>query len=265
MSTRLPYLVGLASALLTACAAPTPIATPRPLGISPDPAEYAPYLKSGPLELSGQAFLTTRGGDVKLAAGRMVTLDPATKYAREWFRRWGADRSRFDTPAPESLFVAARHTTTANAEGRFRFADLPPGEYIVRTLVTWETGAAYSGVQGGVVASLVSLPAEAKRELILSQVFTPDLAATLGVAIVDDPQLAMHRYRVLSHVNGVSCQVGLLDAGPTVDKARENLIINAASKAADGVAHVVCNKHGMSLRPNCTSRIECEGDAISWT
>jgi hypothetical protein len=36
----------------------------------------------GQLERRGQAFLTTEAGNVKVAAGRLVTLDPATTYAR---------------------------------------------------------------------------------------------------------------------------------------------------------------------------------------
>ena len=162
---RLP-LLALALGVLWGCAPPTPIGVPRPLGLVADPQEYAPYSSSGSKALSGQAFLTTRGGDVKLAAGRLVTLDPATKYAKEWFRRFGADSRRFDVPAPDSLFIKARRTSTANAEGRFRFSDLPPGDYIIRSMVTWETGSAYSGLQGGVVASLVSLRIDKSDEVI---------------------------------------------------------------------------------------------------
>jgi hypothetical protein len=259
-------IVGLIAVLLSvACTPPTPIASPRPLGMSADSTEYAPFMKTGPHELAGQAFLTTRGGDVKLAAGRTVTLDPATRYAREWFRRWGADVGRFATAAPDSLFIKSRKVTTANAEGRFRFNDLPAGEYIVRTMVTWETGSAFAGTQGGVVASLVNVSGTRNQELVLNQVFSPDLAATLGVVILDDSQLAGRQFRLLSKIKGISCQVGLIDSGPTTEKAQADLIVRAASQNADGIAHVACNKHGMSFRPNCTSRIECEGDAIAWT
>jgi hypothetical protein len=51
--------------------------------------EYAAFEQPGRGSIAGQAFLTTRGGDVKMGAGRTVTLDPATRYARAWYQRYG--------------------------------------------------------------------------------------------------------------------------------------------------------------------------------
>lgn len=251
-----------AAACATASAPPAPAA--RPFAVQADSAEYRAYQAPGRRELSGQAFLTTRGGDVKLAAGRLVTLDPATQYAKQWFSRFGATVTSFDEPPADPLFRAARRTTTANAEGRFRFTGLPAGEYLVRTTVTWETGAAYSGLQGGVVAALATVSDSGNAEIILNRVYSPSLASTLGVSFVSPAELGSRPHRSLGAVSGVSCQVGLLDAAPTEERARQELLLAAARKNADAVAGVECRKHGMSLRPNCTSRIVCEGDAIGF-
>lgn len=252
-------------ALATSCTpvAPAAAPSPRPIGVVADTTEYRAFLQSGSGELRGQAFLTTRGGDVKLAAGRLVTLDPATAYAREWFRRFGADAERFDAVPPDPVFVRARKTTTANAEGRFRFSGLAPGDYIVRTIVTWEAGG-YAGAQGGVVAALVSVKEGQTDEVVLNQVYTPNMAAALGVTVATEGELASRQHRVLGRATGVDCQVGILQPAPTEDVARGELLLNAARQNADAVARVNCTRHGMSLRPNCTARIVCEGDAIAW-
>ena len=49
-------------------------------------AEYQPYLTAGTAGVTVQAFLTQRGGGVVKAAGRTVTLDPATSVGNE---SWG--------------------------------------------------------------------------------------------------------------------------------------------------------------------------------
>jgi hypothetical protein len=254
---------GPALALLAGCT-PVPQAAPapRPIDVAADPSEYRAFLQGGSAELRGQAFLTTRGGEVRVAAGRLVTLDLATNYAREWFRRFGADAARFDALPPDTTFVRARKTTTANAEGRFRFSGLAPGDYIVRTTVTWEAGVS-SSLQGGVVAALVSVKEGQADEVVLNQVYSPDAAAALGVRILTEDQLS-RPHRVVGRAVGVSCQVGLVDSPPTEAAARVDIAVNAARQNADAVTRIVCTRHGMSLRPNCTARIVCEGDAIAW-
>ena len=127
-----------------------------PLIVAADPAEYDAFAGSGAAELRGQAFLVTDGGEVKHAAGRVVTLDPATRYARQWFRRYGADAEYYQFAAPDSQFRLARRTAVAEAEGRFRFGRLMPGPYIVRSVVTWAMEED-SVEQGGVVGALVKL------------------------------------------------------------------------------------------------------------
>ncbi len=249
--------------VLTGCAtAAGPPPVPRPLRGPTDASEYAAFAVDGSLELRGQAFLTTRGGEVRVAAGRLVTLDPATTYAGEWFRRFGGDVEEFGVLPSDSRFGAARRTTTADAEGRFTFSDLVPGTYLLRTTVTWETGSSFDDPQGGVVASVVTVAESA--EVILNEVYETGYAASLGVPIVGEEELVARSFRVIADVSGTSCRGSLISPEATEADARQQLIIAAARlPEADAVARVECRRAGLSL--SCTSRVVCDGVAIAWT
>jgi hypothetical protein len=60
---------------------------------------------------------------VKVTAGRLVTLDPATTDARAWFRRYGADSAAFEAmgESPEP-----RNSPRRNQGGEFQMSH--PGE-----------------------------------------------------------------------------------------------------------------------------------------
>lgn len=131
-------------------------------------SEYAPYLRNGTGSVIGQAFLTQSGGGVVKAAGRTVTLDPATTVGNEW---WGKAGKlwvyRALTPS-SPRFTNARRTTVADADGRFKFSELPAGKYYVRTEVTWEIGGYYP-TQGGLVGQLVEVRDGKVSEVVLNQ------------------------------------------------------------------------------------------------
>lgn len=249
--------------MLAGCATsggPPPI--PRPLVGPADPTEYALFSDPGELTISGQAFLTTRGGEVIVAAGRLVTLDPATTYALEWFRRYGGNVEVFATTPPDQTFEAARKTAIADAEGRFRFPSLPPGDYILRTTVTWEAGL-YDDLQGGVVARLVSLRGAEPANVILNEVYVTSQAASLGVPIVDEAALSSRQFTIVAEISGESCRPGLIGPEPEENAARDELIVQAARRPeVDAIGRVACRDAGMSF--TCTSRIVCEGLAIQW-
>ena len=109
-----------------------------------------------------------RGGEIRLAAGRTVTVDPATDLAMEWYGKIGVDPDRFDEMPADGLFAATRRHSAVDAQGRLRFDSLPPGLYIVRTVVTWEAGSPLV-TQGGVVSDTVRLRDGETREVILSK------------------------------------------------------------------------------------------------
>lgn len=159
------FLISIVLISLMGCASGY---TPPPLtpATESSEAEYGSYLVSGTSTFSGQAFLTQVSGGVIKGAGRQVTLDPATSTGTDWWnnagRYWG-----YRTVIPNSVnFIKARRVTTADAEGRFVFKNIPAGMYYVRTEVTWVISD-YS-TQGGVVGRLVEISERSVNEVILS-------------------------------------------------------------------------------------------------
>lgn len=158
---------GLAILALTGCA--THNVPPPQWNQSSDKTEdeYKPYLVDGDASIIGQAFLTQQSGGVVKAAGRTVTLDPATTVGNEWWTKAGVMYVfRFLTP-PSAAFQNARRTTVADADGRFKFTNIPAGKYYVRTEVTWEIGGRNSS-QGGLVGQAVEVKSNQNKEIILN-------------------------------------------------------------------------------------------------
>lgn len=98
--------------------------------------DYAPYEVPGHAELSGQAFAKARGSEVIYGADDSVYLFPATRYTDEWWKRTLVEGEYLSPPDPRSL--AFMRTVAADDQGRFRFRSLPPGEYYVVCIITWE-------------------------------------------------------------------------------------------------------------------------------
>ncbi len=148
--------------------------------------EYASFAVGGPGSLRGQAFLTTVGGAVKPAAGAEVTLDPVTPYSAVWWKHAGSDWREKKAMPPDGRFRHARRVTTADADGRFVFANLAPGRYFVRSVVTWSAGNA--GIQGGIVAAIAEVVESGVSTVVVSSVpdrggfrgWDPDLGLTDG-------------------------------------------------------------------------------------
>jgi hypothetical protein len=150
------------------CGCVVPPAPPQwsPIGES-SPEEYIPYLTNGTASISGQAFLTQRGGGVVAAAGRTVTLDPATSSGSEWWTKAGRFWVHRNLLHPLPEFRKARRSTVADADGRFRFSGLPTGKYYIRTEVSWDVPTL--GLQGGVVGRMVEIPTSTPIEVILNE------------------------------------------------------------------------------------------------
>ena len=99
--------------------------------------EYAPYKDPGTGAIAGQAFLKTRGGDVKYGAGNDITLTPATSYSKEIYSTTIRTGQLFESDIDDRA-VTYMKTTTADGEGRFKFQNLAPGEYYAWTYISWE-------------------------------------------------------------------------------------------------------------------------------
>lgn len=98
--------------------------------------EYAPFSGRGDGAVEGQAFLRTRGGDVKFGAGAVVALVPATSHGREWFERTVLGGEALEPEDPRA--ARFRRTTRADGFGGFAFEELPAGEYLLACEIRWE-------------------------------------------------------------------------------------------------------------------------------
>jgi len=152
----------LIASLLSACAVKQPLQRPH----FPE-HEYSALEKQGTSTVTGQAFLKTRGGDVKTAAGSPVLLNPVTSYSKFAYENRFAPGGL--TPIDPRLNDYLRKTT-ADASGRFSFKNIPAGYYFVTTSVTWEapTGAGLVR-QGGILWKQVEVGNDEVEEIIITQ------------------------------------------------------------------------------------------------
>ena len=140
-ATRAGLIFALLAILFIACSGRQVIQADRVDKVDRIPfpeAEYAalPIIGSGTATVTGQAFLKTRGGDVKTAAGNSVLLNPVTSYSRQWFETeyiGGKPLADYD-PRLEQFMVAK----IVDAQGNFTFKNVPAGDYYVTTGVFWE-------------------------------------------------------------------------------------------------------------------------------
>lgn len=119
------------------------------------PEDYVPYQAKGTATLSGEAFLKTRGGEVRYAVGERILLIPATAYGKEFL---DADLIRQEEdirPALDKRIYLAIRSAQADSVGRFSFLDLPEGNYLLYASIYWEVPkyspgiGSYSASTGG--------------------------------------------------------------------------------------------------------------------
>lgn len=176
-------VVVLTTALLSVSCIPPPVENiPPTLPFDPQQAQH--IFESGSGTIKGQAFLRQRGGGIVTCAGYEVILTPSSEYAAASFRfRYGypvtmdavAYRSfkgkgnlpHFEPHAPG--YVEYKRRTRCDAEGRFEFVDVAEGAYYIEAIVRWEVPMQYyTSIQGGGLATLVSIGGEESRDLILT-------------------------------------------------------------------------------------------------
>jgi hypothetical protein len=130
-----------------------------------NPEDHEPFLGDGSSSISGQAFLKTRGGDVKYAAGNQIFLIPATAYTNEMFTA-GATR-RVDPSSFDYRLRNYTKITVGDGEGRFSFANIKAGNYYVLTTITWAAGR-YAQT-GGDVFQYVTVEDGENKNIILTR------------------------------------------------------------------------------------------------
>lgn len=137
---------------------------PKQVSAQFDEAEHARAMAPGNCSIKGQAFMLTAGGEVRLGAGRTVTLYPATAYSLEVWRNAGAGGVSNHDPR----WKAGLRRTTVDAQGNFEFSGLQPGRWLLDCSITWQipTGA-FTSTTGGVVRGDVTLVDGQAAQIIL--------------------------------------------------------------------------------------------------
>jgi hypothetical protein len=152
------------TATVSGCAAPEPYVMRSKL----DHVSMQSYLQEGNTKVTGQAFLKTRGGDVKYGAGTTVSLYPAVEYASEvnnipWYKSG-------NVTGRDSEWGKYIKNTTSDGNGSFEFNGVAQGNYYLETSVTWEVPGKYgSSTQGGIVRKLITVPKEGAVKVILTE------------------------------------------------------------------------------------------------
>ena len=119
-------------------------------------ADFAGYSKTGLSTIAGQAFLKTKGGDVKFGAGNQITLYPYTSYVQEVLSM--KKRPNYKIKNEDTRWMQYIKTTIADAQGKFEFKNIPAGNYLIECGIFWQVPGQY-GLQttGDIVSKQVSV------------------------------------------------------------------------------------------------------------
>lgn len=118
-------------------------------------AEYQALPTSGSGRISGQVFLKTRGGQLKLGAGKDVALIPATSYTAALRKAYEESRP---IVAPDPRLLAYTRHVQADSDGNFVFTQVPAGRYYLTSEVTWEAQTKFGpATQGGFILTPVTV------------------------------------------------------------------------------------------------------------
>lgn len=132
--------------------------------------EYLALAASGNGIVEGQGFLKTIGGDVITSAGEEVRLNPITSYSKFWYENAylkGHPLSNFDPRYEKYQF-----TTVADGDGKFKFIDIPPGNFYIVTQVMWQSATGYRGSlenQGGLVVKVIEVKNDETTRIIVTR------------------------------------------------------------------------------------------------
>ena len=134
-----------------------------------NPAEVAWAAAPGTASIHGQAFMKTRGGDVKTCAGEKIQLTPESGYTREIYQR------SLLGPIPGLANADSRariltHNTVCDAQGNFNFKGLPAGSWFLNASVHWEVPFGQGLIQQGAwIQQSVTTQAGEQAEVIVSR------------------------------------------------------------------------------------------------
>lgn len=131
--------------------------------------EFKSYAEKGTATIFGDAFLKTAGGEVRKAAGNTILLLPANSYTTEWINHNKRYMALQLTPADPRYFKYERQTT-GDADGRFEFNELPPGQYYVATKIIWKVPSGGGGLTetGGWVSAMIQIASGEKKKVVVT-------------------------------------------------------------------------------------------------
>lgn len=155
-------------AALAGCAA-VPTKPVQRVPFSQDEYADVPHASDiGKAEVRGQAFLKTRGGDVKKGAGERVTLNPVTSYSEQWYAVSYVGGQPLEPP-DNRVWNYVRETQ-ADGDGRFTFTNVPAGDYFIVSQVFWEVPSG-DGMRrtGSFIAKRISVPDNGQLDVVLTR------------------------------------------------------------------------------------------------
>lgn len=131
-------------------------------------AEYEALAKTGTGSVTGQVFMKTRGGDVKVGAGNEVLLIPVTSHSRTLYQAYQMNAAPSNSPDPRAKPYTLR--MIAGVDGDFAFKNVPPGDYYLAGTVTWEApGRNYASQQGGFIMMPVTVEDGQEKRIMLTR------------------------------------------------------------------------------------------------
>jgi len=146
--------------VVAACGPLPPLETPF------DKADFDRYKEEGTCAVTGQAFLKTRGGDVKYGAGNTVQLIPYTTMIRE-MREKRKNFQLFQKPdqAATDYIQSTFREAIADGNGNFEFTDIPAGDYLLECTITWKV---LNQTTGGTAEAIVSVKEGETKKVVLT-------------------------------------------------------------------------------------------------
>ena len=138
-----------------------------------DNEKAAMFMAEGPNTIRGNAFLKTRGGEVRTCAGNPVLLLPDVQYNRSVLQQSHPSGSRsarqpsVDLGAATSVFTQYGRKTTCDSNGEFIFDNVAEGDFIILSRVVWEVPG--SGYQGGEMVDYVSTRNKSNQKVIITR------------------------------------------------------------------------------------------------
>jgi len=128
--------------------------------------EFDAYKGTGDATVYGQAFLRQRGGGVVVCAGERVVLFPHTPS----FEKVMAVARQHVQPvlgdSADPRFKTVARVATCDAQGNFKFTDLPRAPWYIYSRVSWSVGD--YGQQGGDLVGEVDTTGGGEHQVFLT-------------------------------------------------------------------------------------------------